>query len=463
MRLRSLLRTYSFQTTFRYAALFGIAMAMLFGVIYWLTTSYMNAELQEEVTAEMQPLFAQYASAGSGSIAATIMQRVDSPEFAMSFYLLQDPSHRKIAGNLPAMEPAVGWHQLPIPVDEGGEDDSDQLMAEGRLLPDGSFLLVGQDMDQFYDVQEWITEVAGWGVAAAFCLALGGGLATSASILRRIQTIADTSGEIVQGNLSRRMALRGTGDEFDQLSTNLNEMLDRIQMLMEGLRQMSNDIAHDLRTPLTRLRQHLEGAQNKAETAAEYGDIVSKAIKETDDILHTFGALMRIAQIEAGTRRSAFTEVDFSNVLCTIVDAYAAVAEDARHALTNRIPKGVVVRGDQQLLTQMMANLVENALRHTPEGTRVEITLEDGPAAPICVIADNGPGIPEEERDKVFRRFYRMDRSRSTAGSGLGLSLVAAIAELHRIVVEVGDQRPGVRIALKFPAIEKAQLDPSTA
>jgi signal transduction histidine kinase len=281
--------------------------------------------------------------------------------------------------------------------------------------------------------------------------------------LRRIQTIADTSGEIVQGNLSRRMALRGTGDEFDQLSTNLNEMLDRIQMLMEGLRQMSNDIAHDLRTPLTRLRQHLEGAQNKAETAAEYGDIVGKAIKETDDILHTFGALMRIAQIEAGTRRSAFTEVDFSNVLCTIVDAYAAVAEDARHALTNRIPKGVVVRGDQQLLTQMMANLVENALRHTPEGTRVEITLEDGPAAPICVIADNGPGIPEEERDKVFRRFYRMDRSRSTAGSGLGLSLVAAIAELHRIVVEVGDQRPGVRIALKFPAIEKAQLDPSTA
>jgi signal transduction histidine kinase len=240
-------------------------------------------------------------------------------------------------------------------------------------------------------------------------------------------------------------------------------MLDRIQMLMEGLRQMSNDIAHDLRTPLTRLRQHLEGAQSKAETAAEYGDIVGRAIKETDDILHTFGALMRIAQIEAGTRRSAFTEVDFSNVLCTIVDAYAAVAEDAHHALTNQIPKSVLVRGDRQLLTQMMANLVENALRHTPEGTRVEITLEDGPTAPICVVADNGPGIPEEERDKVFRRFYRMDRSRSTAGSGLGLSLVAAIAELHRIVVEVGDQRPGVRIALKFPAIEKAQRDSSTA
>jgi signal transduction histidine kinase len=239
-------------------------------------------------------------------------------------------------------------------------------------------------------------------------------------------------------------------------------MLDRIQMLMEGLRQMSNDIAHDLRTPLTRLRQHLEGAQTKAATAAEYGEIVGKAIKETDDILTTFGALMRIAQIEAGTRRSAFTDVDFSNVLATIVEAYTAVAEDERHALANRISQGIVVRGDQQLLTQMMANLVENALRHTPAGTRVEIALDGDPAAPVCTVADDGPGIPEEERDKVFHRFYRMDRSRSTAGSGLGLSLVAAIADLHRIVVEVGDQRPGLKITLRFPAIDQAATSPAT-
>lgn len=454
MRLRSLLRTYSFQTTFRYAALFGVAMAILFAVIYWLTTSYMTAELEEQVTADMSPLVDQYKDGGSESIAATIRRRTQSSEFSKSFYLLQDSSHRKAAGNLPTMEPTTGWRQLPIPLELGGEDDTDRFLAEGRLLPDGSFLLVGQDMDQFYDVQEWIAEVAGWGVVAAFCLAVMGGLATSASILRRIQAIANASGEIVQGNLGRRMTLRGTGDEFDQLSSNLNEMLDRIQMLMEGLRQMSNDIAHDLRTPLTRLRQHLEGAQTKAATAAEYGAIVGKAIKETDDILQTFGALMRIAQIEAGTRRSAFTDVDLSGVLYTIVEAYAAVAEDERHALTNRISQGIMVRGDRQLLTQMMANLVENALRHTPAGTRVEIALDGDPASPVCMVADNGPGIPEEERDKVFRRFYRMDRSRSTAGSGLGLSLVAAIADLHRIVVEVDDQKPGLKVVLKFPAIE---------
>jgi signal transduction histidine kinase len=454
MRLRRLFRTYSFRTTLLYVAMFGVAIGILFVVIYWVTGNSMKDELRNEVTEEMSPMLDRYRAAGVGAIQSIIAERVDSPDYATSFYLLQDPAGKKVAGNLHPMAPADGWYELRIPVEEGGEDDSDMLLAHGQSLADGWFLVVGQDMDQFNDVEEWIVEVAGWGLAAAFVLAMVGGLATSARILRRIEAITTASGEIVQGNLAHRIALRGTGDEFDQLSSNLNEMLDRIQMLMEGLRQMSNDIAHDLRTPLTRLRQHLEGAQTKAATAAEYGAIVGKAIKETDDILQTFGALMRIAQIEAGTRRSAFTDVDLSGVLYTIVEAYAAVAEDERHALTNRISQGIVVRGDRQLLTQMMANLVENALRHTPAGTRVEIALDGDPASPVCMVADNGPGIPEEERDKVFRRFYRMDRSRSTAGSGLGLSLVAAIADLHRIVVEVDDQKPGLKVVLKFPAID---------
>jgi len=254
----------------------------------------------------------------------------------------------------------------------------------------------------------------------------------------------------MRGNLSRRIALRGSGDEFDRLSTNLNEMLDRMQMLMDGLRQVSNDIAHDLRTPLTRLRQHLEGAHLRARTVAEYQLVVDKAIAETDEILGTFGALLRIAQIEAGTRRAAFTAVDLSGVLQTIVETYAAVAEDHEHDLASRIADGITVRGDRQLLTQMIANIVENALRHTPAGTRIELELAAA-SGPICTIRDNGPGIPEPERQRVFRRFYRLDSSRATPGSGLGLSLVAAIAELHRIAVEVGDNQPGLRVTLRFP------------
>ena len=462
MAIRKLFRTFSFRTTLLYVAILGIAVAILFVVIYWATGRSMRAELRDEVTEEMSPLIESYRADGEPAIAAVINERADSPDYKTSFYLLQDPAGRKIAGNLHPMAAADGWYELRIPVEEGGEDDSDMLLARGQVLPDGVFLVVGQDMDQFIDIEEWIVEVAGWGLAAAFVMALFGGLATGARILRRIEAITAASGEIVQGNLSHRIALRGTGDEFDQLSGNLNEMLDRIQMLMEGLRQMSNDIAHDLRTPLTRLRQHLESARSRAVTADEYSEIVGKAIKETDDILHTFGALMRIAQIEAGTRRSAFTEVDLSDVLCTIVEAYAAVAEDEGHAMTNRICRGMLVRGDRQLLTQMVANLVENALRHTPAGTRVEIALDGDPAAPVCTIADNGPGIPEDERDKVFRRFYRMDRSRSTAGSGLGLSLVAAVADLHRIVLEVGDQRPGLKIALRFPRIDQIPASPAS-
>ncbi|HEY3149377.1 MAG TPA: HAMP domain-containing sensor histidine kinase [Dongiaceae bacterium] len=462
MALRRLFRTYSFRTTLLYVAVFGIAIGLLFVLIYWITGTSMKKELRNEVTEEMTPMLEDYESGGVGRLEAIIKERAGSSGYTKSFYLLQDSTGKKIAGNLLAMTPAQGWYELRIPFEDGGEDPSDILLAHGQTLPNGWFLVVGQSMDEFGDIEDWILQVAGWGLAAAFIMALVGGLATSARILRRIEAITAASGEIVQGNLSHRIALRGTNDEFDQLSSNLNEMLDRIQMLMEGLRQMSNDIAHDLRTPLTRLRQHLEGAQTKAATAAEYGEIVGKAIKETDDILHTFGALMRIAQIEAGTRRSAFTDVDFSNVLATIVEAYTAVAEDERHALANRISQGIVVRGDQQLLTQMMANLVENALRHTPAGTRVEIALDGDPAAPVCTVADNGPGIPEEERDKVFRRFYRMDRSRSTTGAGLGLSLVAAIADLHRIGVEVGDQRPGLKITLRFPGIDRAAASPAT-
>ena len=462
MGLRKLFRTFSFRTTLLYVAMFGIASGILFAAIYWITGAAMMSELRDEVAEEMTPMLKEYESGGVGRIEAIIKGHNEVSGHTKSFYLLQDPTGKKVAGNLLAMTPAEGWNELRIPFEEGGEDPSDILLARGQVLPNGWFLVVGESMDQFGDVEDWILQVAGWSLAAAFIMALVGGLATSARILRRIEAITTASGEIVQGNLAHRIAVRGTGDEFDQLSTNLNEMLDRIQMLMEGLRQMSNDIAHDLRTPLTRLRQHLEGAQTKAVTAAEYGEIVGKAIKETDDILHTFGALMRIAQIEAGTRRSAFTDVDLSGVLYTIVEAYAAVAEDERHAFANRIARGVTVRGDRQLLTQMMANLVENALRHTPAGTRVEIALDGAPAAPVCTVADDGPGIPEEERDKVFRRFYRMDRSRSTAGSGLGLSLVAAIADLHRIVVEVGDQRPGLKITLRFPAVDQAAPSPAT-
>src|SRR5262249_12625998 len=198
-------------------------------------------------------------------------------------------------------------------------------------------------------------------------------------------------------------------------------------------------MAHALRTPLSQLRQRLESARAKARTPAELTAAIDDAIGKTDEILRTFGALLRIAQIEAGARRAAFVEVDLSGMLHGMVETYAAVAEDLRHGLAGRIAAGFTMQGDRQLLMQMAANLLENALRHTPQGRSIEVALESTPQGAVCTIADDGPGIPPGERDKVFRRFYRLDTSRATPGSGLGLSLVAAIAELHHITVELGD------------------------
>jgi len=424
---------------------------MLFGIIYWATAEFMEEQLRAAIDTEIASLVDDFGSSGIDSTIDAIKRRVGSREHEASYYLLQDAGGRKIAGNLAAMTAADGWYELPIPPQGDDTDPSDTLMAHGQVLPNGWFLLVGQDTDNFTDFEDLIVNIAAGSLAAAFALAVIGGLATSASMLRRVTAITDAGRDIMRGNLARRIALRGNGDEFDRLSGNLNEMLDRIQMLMDGLRQVSNDIAHDLRTPLTRLRQRLELARTKAASVADYESAVDKAIAETDEILDTFGALLRIAQIEAGTRRAAFTAVDLSGVLQTIVETYAAVAEDHQHALVSGIADGVMVQGDRQLLTQMIANIVENALRHTPAGTRIEIALTDGPGGPVCRIRDNGPGIPEPERQKVFRRFYRLDASRATPGSGLGLSLVAAVAELHRIMVEIGDNQPGLLVTLRFP------------
>jgi signal transduction histidine kinase len=461
MPLRSLHWTYSLRITLLYIAFFVVSVAVLFGVIYWATSSFMRNQLESAIDTELSSLDHVFEAMGSGGVADLIARRIAEPDHRMSFYLLQDPAGQRASGNLPGMRPEPGWHELPIPPgweeddEEEEEDDeaesTDTLMARGQVLTGGWFLLVGQDTDRYTDFEEFILAAAGLSLAAAFGLALIGGWVINAGMLRRIAAIDAAGRDIVRGNLSHRIPLRGTGDEFDRLSANLNEMLDRIQMLMEGLRQVSNDIAHDLRTPLTRLRQGLEAARAKAGTAAEYRAAVDKAIADTDEILDTFGALLRIAQIEAGTRRASFADVDLSGVLQRIFETYAAVAEDHRHHLASRIASGISVRGDRQLLTQMFANIVENALRHTPAGTRIELELQDAPAGPVCAIRDDGPGIPENERQKVFRRFYRLNSGRAAPGSGLGLSLVAAVAELHRIVVETSDNRPGLCVALRFP------------
>jgi signal transduction histidine kinase len=324
------------------------------------------------------------------------------------------------------------------------------VVAFGRRLENDVFLLVGENRYRAVKAREAILQAFGWGVLITVLLAAGGGATLGAGFLRRIEAINRTTRSIMDGDLSERVPTRGGEDEMDQLAINLNAMLDRIQGLMEGLKRVSDDIAHDLRTPLSRLRHRLEAARAKSGPDGER--VFEQCILELDGILATFSALLRIAQIESGARRASFSDVSLGGILGTVSEAYTAVAEDQDQKLEVRVERDFSISGDRELLTQMVANLIENAIRHCPAGVRISASVGQDASAPVLSITDTGPGIPAAEREKVFQRFYRLETSRTTPGSGLGLALVKAVAILHGATVELSDNRPGLCVNIRFRA-----------
>lgn len=464
MLLTRILRTASFRLTALYTAAFAVSFMLLFGLTYWIARDALTRQLKASVEAELTALIDSQRESDTKALADEITERLRSGSQPVPFYLLQDRAGRKLAGNLGVLRPFSGWRTLSVPerrTRQSREDERDQreatVLAKGRYLPGGGFLVVGADRQHVVEAEEAIIRAFAWGAGATLLLAVLGGALMSVLFLRRLEVIDRTSRRIMAGNLSDRIPLRGSGDELDRLAENLNDMLDRIQALMDGLRQVSNDIAHDLRTPLSRARQRLDAARQEAKTIQDYEEAIDRALEDTDTALATFGALLRIAQIESGSRRSSFDAVDLSQVFEQAVATYGPVAEDLGKSIRAEISPGVAVSGDRDLLTQMVVNLVENALRHTPADAHIRVMLELGDDGPIGVVADDGPGIPEAEHERVLQRFYRLDRSRTTPGSGLGLALVAAIAHLHQIAVRLGDNRPGLRVELRFPALASAK------
>jgi signal transduction histidine kinase len=453
VRLASVLRAASVRLAALYAGLFAGLALTLIAVISWTSLDALRQQIEAGVERELASLDESEGRVGADRLAAVITERMAGR--GNIFYLLQGPDGTRYAGDLPTMTPRAGWRELPAPQgavsDEGADDEDHRLLARGIVRPDGRFLLVAADADPLAEAREAILGASAWGVSISLVLAIAGGAIVSARFLRRIEAINRTARAIIDGRLSDRVLLRGTGDEFDRLAQNINAMLDQIQALMESLRQVSTDIAHDLRSPLSRLLHRLEAAQVRSRSVEAYRAAVDQAIAETNAILGTFAALLRIAQIEAGTRRAAFAQVDLSEIFGRVADAYVAVAEDRGQSLTAAIAPGLAIGGDRELLAQMLANLVENAITHTPSGTRIRIELARPGGTITGRVADDGPGVPPEARQKIFQRFYRLEASRTTPGSGLGLALVAAIAELHRIALEVGDNQPGLAVVLRFP------------
>jgi signal transduction histidine kinase len=347
------------------------------------------------------------------------------------------------------MPDRLGWSDVTYPADARNPEGI-RVRVRVNDLGDGIRFAVGDDLLLIRDINRAIIGAFGWLLLVFFPLSLAGGLFLSRGFLRRVDAIRQTAEAIIAGDLAQRIPARGTDDDLDRLSNTLNRMLDRIAALIESLSQVSNDIAHDLRTPLTRLRNKLVAAQSLVSMSPAQKASFESMIAETDEILDTFSALLRIAQIEAGTRRAGFQSVDLSETVANVAHAFSAAAEAEGKLLISDIQPGLTIHGDRELLTQMLANLVENAVRHTPIGSRIEIMFARKATGVVGSVADSGPGVPADERKRIFRRMYRLERSRTTPGSGLGLAVVAAIANLHGIELVVGDHSPGLIITMRF-------------
>lgn len=449
MRPLRFLKSSTVRLTLLYAAVFAGSVVGLMGFVAWSASSYMARQIDNTAANELAEV---QSDAGNGSDAAikTVVEAliVHSPGV---FYLLQDAQGGVIAGNMQPIHPRPGLRVLESAHQRQPGHSLGGIRGRGVLLPSGSYLFVGLSTFELGEMQEVVARAAVWGLAATALIALVGGLATSLWLLRRIDAISLASREIMAGDLGRRIALHGNGDEFDRLAAGLNAMLDRIQELMRGLQQVSSDIAHDLRTPLTRLRQRLELARRRSGSVTEYQAAIDAAIGDSEAMLDLFAALLRIAQIESGTRRAGFAPVDLSAVLVDLAEAYGPELEAKGQTLTPRIEPGLCLRGDRQLLAQLFANLIENALRHCPRGTDVRLDAWAEPGGLRVSVSDDGPGVPDEFRQEVLRPFSRLERSRTTPGSGLGLSLASAIAVLHDARLTLEDGGPGLRCIAAFP------------
>jgi signal transduction histidine kinase len=454
MPLPRIVRTTSFRLTLLYAGLFFASVMLLFAAMYWYGTGYVAGQIDRTVANEIAELETNAKGRGLTGLRDTVAAyaRQAPPDV---YYYLSDVHGHRLAGNVPALPRAVGiqsWAsrrnggQFPV--------GRHSVRGLGVVGVDGSYLFVGLDSFELHEMREMITRAFVWGSLATILLALVGGTIMSLGLLRRVEAISQASREIMAGDLSRRIPVRSSHDEFDHLAESLNAMLERIEGLMEELKQVTNDIAHDLRTPLTRLRQRLELAHRRPSSPEELRGALETSADDVDAILDTFAALLRIAQIEAHSAAAGFQALDLSEVLSEIAEIYQSVAEAEGRLLVTRVAPGLSIPGDRELLLQLLSNLIENAIRHCPTASVINLSASRNAHGVEVVVADNGPGIPQALREKVFQRFYRMERSRTTPGTGLGLSLVAAIAKLHRARIALFDNGPGLRVQLVFPAIK---------
>ncbi len=434
-------RSFALRVAAVAAALVVLVTGLGFGWGYWRVEQALGAQLDAAIAADLQDYLGDYGALGPGGFVVSIAAQARRRG---ALVLLRTAAGTPIAGALAEAPPGLRGFATVRAAD--GRD----LRLLGAGLPGGLQLVVGADLAPVRRAAAALTgalPVAG-ALAAAAALLLG--WIAARRLERRLAVVSAAAADVVAGNLSRRLPLAGRGDEFDRLAAAVNAMLVRIETLVDGLQMTTTSIAHDLRSPLFRLRQQLEAAVARPREPAADAATLDAGLAELDGVLATFSALLRIARAEAGLKGGGFAGLDLSALVQDLAETYAAVAEEAGQALHAEIAAGVHVEGDAALLRQALANLVENALTHGGPGVACSIRLGGGDTV-VLEVSDNGPGIPAGERARVLERFYRLDRSRNTPGTGLGLALVAAVAKLHGAALSLDDAVPGLRVTLAFP------------
>jgi signal transduction histidine kinase len=453
-RAGKLFRTTAFRLSLAYLAIFALFAGFILFYVAFNAGALLREQNATTIDAEIKGLAEQYATGGLRRVVGVIDNRVRQPGAAL--YLMTAPAGEKIAGNIDGVPPAVLANpgEYEIPYEAIGDIEAHRRLALVRslVLPGGFRLLVGRDLSDITRLENVIWRAFGWSMVLVIALGVLAGFIVTKRVLSRIDSMTETTRAIMEGDLAGRLALTGSNDEFDRLAENLNTMLDRIGDLMEGIRQVSNNIAHDLRTPLTRLRNNAEEALRVGRTVEDGRNALVDVIAEADGLIKIFNALLMIARAEAGQLRDGMTNLNASEIVSEIVELYEPVAEDQGLTIKMAIAAPLPLYGSRELIGQAVANLIDNALKYGAGSTEIRVRASRNDVNIVIEIADRGKGIPEGDRARVTERFVRLETSRSQPGSGLGLSLVAAIARLHRGSLELADNHPGLIARLILPA-----------
>ncbi|MEO0982675.1 MAG: HAMP domain-containing sensor histidine kinase [Pseudomonadota bacterium] len=462
--LPALFRTTTFRLVVVNAFLFMAFTIGLLAYLYSATFGYLSARANNEITAEIQALEAAYVTGGLARLNQSVLERASVPGSRRYFYVLLDRTGRRIYGDFggfPQFEEPPASVNDPVVFTYGvatPDGETRERVAEGRVarLPDGGVLLVAFDRQEVSDLGPVVARAVITAAPIGLLLSLIGGGVIARTASRRAEALATTTAEVMAGDLSRRAPVNGSGDEFDRLSVRLNAMLERVEKLMMAARHTGDAIAHDLRSPLSRLRNRLETALSEPMDTADAQETIGQTLEEVDHVLATFNAILRLSRLEAG-EGGRLVRLDVSDIAQEMGELFGPACEAADLGWSANLTKGLQVLGDRDLLAQAISNLLDNAVKYTPAGGAIVFEARRGREGDVVVsVTDSGPGIPEAKRDEAVKRFVRLEASRSEPGSGLGLALVEAVAEAHHGEFELLDgrgppERPGLKAVLRLP------------